>query len=106
MGGKTKLFEQNFSKFLNTKGSVFCNSGSSADLLAMNSVLKSPKTSLNIGDMVLVPAITWPTQVWSIIQCGLIPILFDCSKETFNPDILSVPEEILKNCKAIFFRYN
>tara|TARA_B100000886_G_scaffold307078_1_gene239875 strand:+ start:25382 stop:26674 length:1293 start_codon:yes stop_codon:yes gene_type:complete len=102
MGKKTKLFEQNFSNFLNTKGSVFCNSGSSADLLAINSVLKSPKTRLEIGDMVLVPAITWPTQVWSIMQCGLVPILFDCSKETFNPDILSVPDEILKKCKAIF----
>ena len=102
MGNKTKLFEQNFSRFLNTKGSIFCNSGSSADLLAINSVLRSPKTKLNFGDKVLVPAITWPTQVWSIIQCGLVPILFDCSEETFNPDILSVPKEILKDCKAIF----
>ena len=102
MGSKTRLFEKRFSQFLGTKGSVFCNSGSSADLLAINSILKSPTTNLKIGDRVLVPAITWPTQVWSIIQCGLIPILFDCSTESFNPDILSIPEEVLKDCKAIF----
>ena len=65
---------------MGTKGSVFCNSGSSADLLAINSILKSPTTNLKRGDKVLVPAITWPTQVWSIIQSGLTPILFDCSK--------------------------
>ncbi len=102
MGKKTKYFEEQFSKYIGVRGSVFCNSGSSADLLAINSVLRSPTTNINIGDKVLVPAITWPTQVWAIIQCGLIPILFDCSKDTFNPDILSVPKEVLKDCKAIF----
>ena len=81
MGSKTKSFEDGFANFLNISGSVFCNSGSSADLLAINSALKSPSTKLKYGDKVLVPAITWPTQVWAILQSGLEPILFDCDSD-------------------------
>ena len=41
MGEKTKNFENLFSNFIGARGSIFCNSGSSADLLAISSVLKS-----------------------------------------------------------------
>ena len=102
MSEKCKLFENLFKNYINTSEAIFVNSGSSADLLAIAAITKSPEFEIKKGDKVLVPAITWPTQVWSIIQSGLIPVLYDCSPKTFNPDISSVPKEILKECKAIF----
>ena len=102
MSTKCFDFERLFKNYVNTKEAIYVNSGSSADLLAMNIMVKSPEYSLRRGDKVLVPAITWPTQVWSVIQAGLVPVLYDCSKTTFNPDINSVPRDILKECKMIF----
>ena len=102
MSEKCKLFEEMFSDFINSNESIFLNSGSSADLLAMTTLVKSPEIDIQRGDKVLVPAITWPTQVWSILQAGLIPVLYDCSPKTFNPDIKTVPKEVLKKCKIIF----
>ena len=102
MSEKCKLFEKMFSKFINCNESIFLNSGSSADLLAIATLVKSPEFDIHKGDKVLVPAITWPTQVWSILQAGLSPVLYDCSPLTFNPDIKTVPKEVLKKCKMVF----
>ena len=102
MSEKCNLFENKFKNYINSKETIYLNSGSSADLLAMSVLAKSPKYDLKKGDKVLVPAITWPTQVWSIIQAGFVPVLYDCSKITFNPDIKSVPKNILKEAKVIF----
>ncbi len=102
MAEKCKLFENCFKQHINSREAIFLNSGSSADLLAMSIIVKSPENNIEPGDKVLVPAITWPTQIWSIKQAGLIPVLYDCSTETFNPDIKSVPDDLLRECKMIF----
>lgn len=102
MSEKCKVFESEFSNYINSKEVIFLNSGSSADLLAMSILVKSPDYDINRGDKVLVPAITWPTQVYSIIQAGLKPVLYDCSPKNFNPDIKTVPKEILSSCKLVF----
>ena len=47
MHEKTKLFESMFSDQVGSKSSVFLNSGSSADLLAMNVLVKSPDYDVN-----------------------------------------------------------
>lgn len=105
MSEKCKLFENLFSEYINSQNSIFVNSGSSADLLAISSLVKSPEYQIKKGDKVLVPSITWPTQIWSIIQAGLEPILFDCDIDTFNPNIKSIPNSILKECKCIFITH-
>lgn len=105
MSNKCRLFETSVSQYIDRSYSIFCNSGSSADLLATTSLVKSPDYNIVAGDYVLVPAVTWPTQIWSIIQAGLIPVLFDCDPESFNPDIKSVSVELLQQCKAVFITH-
>tara|TARA_Y100000589_G_scaffold304762_1_gene318194 strand:+ start:4581 stop:5879 length:1299 start_codon:yes stop_codon:yes gene_type:complete len=102
MHEKTKLFETMFSEYICSKSAVFLNSGSSADLLAMNVLVKSPEYDVKKNDKVLVPAITWPTQIWAIIQSGLVPVLYDCDEFNFNPDVSRVPKSILDEVKIIF----
>ena len=72
---------------------VMNNSGSSANLLAV-AALANPATKdgLRPGDEVIVPALSWSTTVWPVIQCGLKPVICDIDPATFNID----PNEIEK----------
>ena len=54
MGIKVRKFEEDFSSYIKSKNSIFVNSGSSADLLAIKSVLNSKHYDLKKGDKVLI----------------------------------------------------
>lgn len=78
---------------------VACNSGSSANLLAI-SALKSAGV-LNDGDEVIVSALSWSTTVWPLIQHNLVPVLVDCDLETLNIDPNEVERAITRETRAI-----
>ena len=59
MGKKVNEFEKAFSKYIGKKYSVMVNSGSSANLLMVYSLIIEGK--LNKGDEVIVPAVSWST---------------------------------------------
>lgn len=87
-GPRVAAFEERFAREHGAAGAVFCNSGSSANLLAM-SVLARPGAGgappiIAPGDEVIVPAVTWSTTVWPIAQIGAIPVLADVTEETLN----------------------
>jgi CDP-4-dehydro-6-deoxyglucose reductase, E1 len=88
-GHKTLELEEKWSNWLGRKYSVFCNSGSSANLL-MLSALKEGGYMNN--DRVVVPSVAWATDLAPVIQLGLEPILCDS-----NMDDLSVDLEHLKS---------
>lgn len=84
---KNKLtieFEEKFSKYQNRKYSVYLNSGSSANLAMIYSLLVCDKLK---NKKIIVPAVSWTTTVTPIIQLGLEPILCECDKETLGLDI-------------------
>lgn len=91
MGAKVKGFEREFADFHGFNHGVMVNSGSSANLLAI-STLVNPETdnSLKPGDEVIVPALSWSTTVWPLVQSGLIPVIVDIDPHTLNID----PEEV------------
>jgi len=78
----TLEFEAKFSKWLGRKYSVFCNSGSSANLL-MLSVLKEKYDSKKV----VVPSVAWSTDLAPVIQLGLQPILCDCNMKDLSVDL-------------------
>ncbi len=81
--GKLNLeFENKFSKWLGRKYSVFCNSGSSANLL-MLSVLKEKYDSKKV----VVPSVAWSTDLAPVMQLGLQPILCDCNMKDLSVDL-------------------
>ena len=82
----TKKFELKFSKYLGRKNSVFVNSGSSANLLALSS-FKFKK-----GSEVITPNLTFSTTVAPIYQLGLVPHFIGVEKNKFLAD----PEQIEK----------
>ncbi len=83
MGEQTERFERIFSEFMGVNHSVYVNSGSSANLLAVYSMMLS--NSDNRKD-VIVPAVSWVTTVSPVIQLGLNPILCDCSMDNLGID--------------------
>ena len=58
-GPKVKEFERLYSEYIGTKFGVACNSGSSANLLALSVLLKSGK--VKAGSEVILPATTFAT---------------------------------------------
>lgn len=99
-GPVTEQFEHVWANYIGTKYAVFVNSGSSAILLTIQSLLESGK--LQKGDAVLVPAVAWTTDLSPIIQLGLQPILCDCNLRDLSIDI---PDLVIKsqayNAKAL-----
>lgn len=68
-----------------SKYSITSNSGSSANLLVISSLVQTGK--LNPGDYVVVPALAWSTSVFPLVQYGLIPIYVDIDIDSFNIDL-------------------
>ena len=91
MGKEVQKFENQMAKYLGVKHFVMVNSGSSANLLMIEALLRPTKSPprLHPGNGILVPAIAWPTTVWPLIQLGLNPIFVDINPETLALDLNS-----------------
>ena len=85
MGAKVKKFEKAFCVPYDHGNGVMSNSGSSANLLAV-AALANPDTreGLKPGDEIIVPALSWSTTIWPLVQLGLIPVVVDIDPETLN----------------------
>jgi len=83
-GELTPIFEKKWSEWLGVKYSVFLNSGSSANLAMIYSLILSKKLKNN---KIIVPSVSWVTTVTPAIQLGLEPIMCDCDKDDLGLDI-------------------
>lgn len=102
MGKKVRTFEEQYAAYTQTHYSLMSNSGSSANLLAI-AALANPVTTdhLNPGDEVIVPALSWSTTIWPIIQHNLIPVIVDCHLDDLNLDINKLEKAIGPKTRAI-----
>ncbi len=102
MGPKVKAFEREFSDAFGFSHGVTNNSGSSANLLAIAAVCNIlTKDGLKAGDEVIVPALSWSTTVWPLIQHNLVPVIVDIDPATFNLDINVVERAIGPKTRGI-----
>ena len=83
-GDLTVEFEKKWSEWLGVKYSVFVNSGSSANLAGIYSLILSERMRNN---KIVVPAVSWVTTVTPAIQLGLEPIMCDCDENNLGLDI-------------------
>lgn len=108
MGEHCFDFEIQFAKYLNVKNAVFVNSGSSANLLAFFAVTNfaTPNSKTGISQLrpkqeVIVPAVTWSTTIWPILQAGLVPVLVDSDPYTLQMNVESIEEAMSEHTGAI-----
>lgn len=106
-GRFTELFQRGLAKYVGARSSVFVNSGSSANLLAL-SALTSPKLgkkALKPGDEVLTVAMGFPTTVNPIIQNGLRPVVVDVELGTYDAKPAMLREAIGPKTRAIMMAH-
>ena len=100
-GPYVRQFEAEWSKWLGVKHSIFVNSGSSANLLTM-AVLKIRHPG---GGEVIVPSLTWISDISSVLQNGFTPIFVDTDPFSLAMDSKEVIAKITDNTRAIFLTH-
>jgi len=96
-GLNVRAFEEEWSKWLGVKYSVFVNSGSSANLITM-AVLKQ----LYGGGEIIVPPLTWVSDIASIIQNDFEPVFVDINPRTLCMCDQQVLDKLTDKTKAVF----
>ena len=102
-GRYAEQFETQFAKVMGMKHALLCNSGSSANLLAVTA-LTSPrlkKRALKDGDEVITVAAGFPTTVNPILQNRLVPVFVDVQLGTYDATMESIEAAIGPKTKAI-----
>ena len=91
-GPVTLELESKYSDWLGRKYSVFCNSGSSANLLMLSALQQGEYLKNN---KIVVPSVAWATDLAPVMQLGLKPILCDSNKRDLSADLVHL-EKIFK----------
>ena len=100
---KVKNFEEEWSKWLGVKYSVFVNSGSSANLLSIATLAAlNPKSKKK---EIIVPSLTWISDIVSVIKNNFKPVFVDVNYENLSMNISEVKRKINKNTFAIFLTH-
>ena len=93
-------FESEWSDWLGVKHSVFVNSGSSANLITMAAL----RQTYGPGE-VIVPTLTWVSDIASVMQTGLTPVFVDIDPRTLCMDIDQVLAKLTPQTKAVFLTH-
>lgn len=106
-GKDTHEFERSLATYLRCRHACLCNSGSSANLLAMTALMSKRLNdrALKQGDEVIAVAAGFPTTVAPIIQNGLVPVFVDINLPTYNALPHAISEAISEKTKAIFIAH-
>jgi CDP-6-deoxy-D-xylo-4-hexulose-3-dehydrase len=100
-------FEREFAQFLGVRHAILCNSGSSANLLAL-SALTSPKLEgrrLRPGDEVITVAAGFPSTVNPIVQNNLTPVFLDLELGTYNLDVSHLEAALNPRTRAVMLAH-
>jgi CDP-4-dehydro-6-deoxyglucose reductase, E1 len=89
-GPAVREFEKKISQIFGKKHGLMVNSGSSANLLAID-ILDMPN-----GSEVITPILTFATTVAPIVQKGLVPVFVDVVTGTYQIDIDQIEKLITK----------
>lgn len=97
---QVREFEAEWSQWLGVKYSVFVNSGSSANLLTMAAL----RERYGAGE-IIVPTLTWVSDIASVLQCGFEPVFVDIDPRTLGMDLDQVLEKITDKTRAVFLTH-
>jgi CDP-6-deoxy-D-xylo-4-hexulose-3-dehydrase len=97
---QVELFEQEWSAWLGVRHSVFVNSGASANLITMHAL----RHRFGAGD-VIVPTLTWVSDVTSVLNAGLNPVFVDIDPRTLGMDAEQVIAKLGPRTRAVFLTH-
>ncbi len=96
-------FEQEFARYMGVRNAILCNSGSSANLLALSALTSSKLEgrALRPGDEVITVAAGFPSTVNPAIQNRLVPVFIDITLPTYNLDVRTLADAVGPRTRAI-----
>jgi CDP-6-deoxy-D-xylo-4-hexulose-3-dehydrase len=100
-GPKCKQFEEAWSEWLGVKYSVFVNSGASANLLSMTML----KIMYPEGGEIIVPPLTWVSDIASVLQTGFTPVFVDIDLDTLGMNSDAILNALTPNTRAVFLSH-
>ena len=95
-----RAFEQEWSQWLGVRRSVFVNSGASANFITMAALrhLYGP------GE-VIVPTLTWVSDISSVLAAGHTPVFMDVNPRTLAMDPRQVVASLTPQTRAVFLTH-
>ena len=100
-GEEVKAFEAEWSQWLGVKYSVFVYSGASANLLTMALLkLRHPE-----GGEVIVPSLTWVSDIASVLQNGFTPVFTDIDPRTLSMASGDILSKLNERTRAVFLTH-
>lgn len=92
--------EKEFTRYFkgNIRDTILCNSGSSANLLAITAITDPVfgERRAKPGDEIITVAAGFPTTINPIIQNGLVPVFVDVDLDTFLPNMEVIENAIVE----------
>ena len=88
---QVRAFEADWSRWLGVRHSVFVNSGASANLITLAAL----RRRTGPGEIV-VPALTWVSDIAAVLQNGFTPVFVDVDPQTLCMD----EDQVLARCSA------
>ncbi len=95
-----RAFEREWSEWLGVKHSVFVHSGSAANLVTMAALRQ-----LKGEGEVIVPTLTWVSDIASVLHAGLKPVFVDIDPRTLSMDISQVLDKLNDRTRAVFLTH-
>ena len=99
-GKKVEEFENKWSRWLGVKYSVFVNSGSAANLASISYL----RTLYKDGE-IIVPTITWVSDITSVLYSNFKPVFVDINLNNLAIDENLIEKAINKKTRAIFITH-
>ncbi len=97
---QVRAFERAWSERLGLKYSVFVNSGASANLVTIT----AQRELYGLGE-IIVPTLTWVSDISSVLQAGFKPVFVDVNPRTLGMDLDQVLQKITPRTKAVFLTH-
>jgi CDP-4-dehydro-6-deoxyglucose reductase, E1 len=95
VGKRVNQMERRVAALFGKAGGVMVNSGSSALYLAVELM------GLEQGSEVILPAVTFSTDIAPVVRAGLVPSFVDVEPDTYNIDAARVEEAVTPRTRAI-----
>ena len=96
-----RAFEEEWSRWLGVKYSVFVNSGSSANLVTLAALRELHPD----GGEVIVPPVTWVSDIAAVLHCGFTPVFADIDPRTLGMDTDAILARITPRTRAVFLTH-
>ena len=97
---QVEAFEMEWSKWLGVTHSVFLNSGSSANEITMLALRE-----LHGQGEVIVPPLTWVSDIASVLHAGFTPVFADINPHTLGMNSAEIIKKITPATKAVFLTH-